>query len=123
MTSAYPVCTGLNLRFPIAMKRLLCIACTTILLTFQHSEANTIIIQAREAIIDKANVIVDAYVTDVAFTPIPRSSLGYAIVTLSIIEQIKGSAPSTIERWTPFFGQVVKVISGACSCGLSRGLG
>jgi hypothetical protein len=34
-----------------------------------------------------------------------------------------GQSSTRVERWAPFFGQVVKVISGACSCGLSRGLG
>jgi hypothetical protein len=51
------------------MKIPVCIASIIVALVAQGAAASTIIIEARESIIKRSPLIVDAYVTDVAFTP------------------------------------------------------
>lgn len=67
-----------------------------IFLVCHSALATALFIQRPEDVLKGAPLIVDAHILDVTFTAISNSSVGYATITLSISEFIKGSAPSTI---------------------------
>jgi len=74
-----------------------------LLLTFGIGQAwtITILVQDFEEVVKESPLIIEATVKDVEFYIIPNSALGYATVTLSVQDFIKGTCPNNADINAP----------------------